>query len=75
MLLFANLFSLVYKLTSGFWLEENNVAVGPAFKGEKSKIVSCDICQACAILVSNFPSLPHYKEISGGRGQIVPGVL
>jgi hypothetical protein len=75
MLLFANLFSLVYKLTSAFWLEENNVAVGPAFKGEKSRIVSCDMCQACAILVSIFPTFPHYKEVTGGRGQIVPGVL
>ena len=29
---------------------------------------------ACAILVSIFPSFPHYKEVTGGRGQIVPGV-
>ena len=26
-----------------------------------------------AILVSMFPSFPHYKEGTGGRGQIEPG--
>ncbi len=44
-----------------------------AFKGEKSRIVSCDICQIWAILVSMFPSFPRYKEGTGRRGQIEPG--
>jgi hypothetical protein len=37
------------------------------------RIVSCDICQVWAILVSMFPSFPCYKEGTGGRGQIEPG--
>ena len=45
-----------------------------AFKGEKSRIVSCDICQVWAILVSMSPSFPRYKEGTGGRGQIEPGL-
>ena len=44
-----------------------------AFKGEKSRKVSCDICQVWAILVSMSPSFPRYKEGTGGRGQIEPG--
>ncbi len=46
-----------------------------AFKGEKSRIVSCDICQVWAILVSMFPSFLRYKEGTGGRRQIEPGPL
>ena len=33
----------------------------------------CDICRVWAILVSMFPSFPHYKEGTGGRGQNEPG--
>ncbi len=43
-------------------------------KGEKSRIVSCDIRQVWAILVSMFPSFPRYEEGTGGRGQIEPGL-
>jgi hypothetical protein len=33
----------------------------------------CDIRRVWAILVSMFPSFPHYKEGTGGRWQIEPG--
>ena len=61
------LFIFVVQLYISINLERN------AFKGEKSRIVSCDICQVWAILVSKFPSFPRYKEGTGGRGQIEPG--
>jgi hypothetical protein len=74
----ANLSSLIK--TSLFWELYGIILAGDidyswkkCIKGEKSRIVSSDICQVWAILVSMFPSFPRDKEGTGGRGQIEPG--